>query len=287
MKLLSINTSSFKGLAVVAVVVAVSVTGVGMWLAGCNFDRIDAEAQISTQDLIAELAAAQTQADALSAIRKLVEKTGLEGDGATIYSPYALRNESREPLAEKLAAYNRDEPEEAASFRGAYEADHESYMEYDLESTLIVFEEVVADALEDPEDPFSAFIVAAATDRLPLPTTAPTFEADKRISPLQAHLFSAWMSYHGPLMDVYSKGKPKAKPPKAPKPKAAKPAAPTCPTAPDNACPGKAKMAQICHKPGTRAEKTLCVALPAVKGHLQHGDTCGPCEDIHDQGGGS
>jgi hypothetical protein len=34
----------------------------------------------------------------------------------------------------------------------------------------------------------------------------------------------------------------------------------------------------ICHKPDTKAEKTLMVAPPAVKSHLQHGDSRGPCD---------
>jgi murein DD-endopeptidase MepM/ murein hydrolase activator NlpD len=33
----------------------------------------------------------------------------------------------------------------------------------------------------------------------------------------------------------------------------------------------------ICHKPGTAAEQTLIVPEPALKGHLQHGDTLGAC----------
>ena len=34
----------------------------------------------------------------------------------------------------------------------------------------------------------------------------------------------------------------------------------------------------ICHKPGTRAEKTMTVNSHALGGHLGHGDTIGPCE---------
>ena len=33
----------------------------------------------------------------------------------------------------------------------------------------------------------------------------------------------------------------------------------------------------ICHKPGTPAEKTLELPMAAVPGHLQHGDSLGPC----------
>lgn len=34
---------------------------------------------------------------------------------------------------------------------------------------------------------------------------------------------------------------------------------------------------EICHKLGTRAEKTLEIPEPAVAGHLRHGDTLGAC----------
>ena len=40
--------------------------------------------------------------------------------------------------------------------------------------------------------------------------------------------------------------------------------------------PGEAKVA-ICHKPGTKAEKTLKVPPDAVPGHLGHGDALGAC----------
>ena len=35
----------------------------------------------------------------------------------------------------------------------------------------------------------------------------------------------------------------------------------------------------ICHKPGTPAEQTKEVDAPAVRAHLAHGDTLGPCGD--------
>ena len=34
----------------------------------------------------------------------------------------------------------------------------------------------------------------------------------------------------------------------------------------------------ICHKPGTKAEKTLVLPFQALAGHLGHGDTVGPCQ---------
>jgi hypothetical protein len=33
----------------------------------------------------------------------------------------------------------------------------------------------------------------------------------------------------------------------------------------------------ICHKPGTPAEKTMTLPLPAAQGHFGHGDVPGPC----------
>lgn len=36
----------------------------------------------------------------------------------------------------------------------------------------------------------------------------------------------------------------------------------------------------ICHKPGTPAEKTLWLPLPAIPGHLRHGDYTGPCLEV-------
>jgi hypothetical protein len=36
----------------------------------------------------------------------------------------------------------------------------------------------------------------------------------------------------------------------------------------------------LCHKPGTPAEKTLVLPMPALHGHLRHGDTLGPCPTL-------
>lgn len=33
----------------------------------------------------------------------------------------------------------------------------------------------------------------------------------------------------------------------------------------------------ICHRPGTRAERTMMLPEPAIPGHLGHGDELGPC----------
>lgn len=37
---------------------------------------------------------------------------------------------------------------------------------------------------------------------------------------------------------------------------------------------------EICHKPGTPAQQTLLVPPEALEGHLGHGDTLGPCEEL-------
>jgi len=46
--------------------------------------------------------------------------------------------------------------------------------------------------------------------------------------------------------------------------------------------PGEDPVAkvEICHKPGTPAQKTLWLPEPAVPGHLGHGDVLGACEDL-------
>lgn len=36
---------------------------------------------------------------------------------------------------------------------------------------------------------------------------------------------------------------------------------------------------EMCHKPGTPAEKTLTVSQSAAEAHARHGDTPGPCPD--------
>ena len=41
---------------------------------------------------------------------------------------------------------------------------------------------------------------------------------------------------------------------------------------------------EICHKPGTPAEKTLNVSARAMFGHLLHGDSLGACSALCDPG---
>ena len=40
---------------------------------------------------------------------------------------------------------------------------------------------------------------------------------------------------------------------------------------------GNTTDAELCHKPGTPAQKDKIIPAPAVKGHLGHGDTFGAC----------
>lgn len=43
-----------------------------------------------------------------------------------------------------------------------------------------------------------------------------------------------------------------------------------------DSAPGKNKVT-VCHKPGTPAEKSMEIPETALKGHLEHGDSEGPC----------
>jgi hypothetical protein len=52
------------------------------------------------------------------------------------------------------------------------------------------------------------------------------------------------------------------------------------PTITPTATPTATLRITICHKPGTPAQKTLVLPEPAIPGHLDHGDTLGPCLDL-------
>lgn len=260
------------------VVVALVIAGVGMWLSGCDFNKVEEEATTSMQDILAALAAADTEAEASTAIQALVEKTDLDGSsGASMYRDFGLKKAERAGLAASLAAYNRGELSSEASLASVFQNSgvSENAVTADIDATMMVFKEVVADALQDPDDPNAAFILAIATNLPRVPAAANAVDHAAKASPLQARLFSAWLAKHGPLMDVY----------------AGKRSAPAgllqvqCDV--DETCPGEAPKARICHKPGTPAQQTKCVPLPAVEGHLGHGDACGACPVVHDQGGGN
>jgi len=258
-------------------VVAFVIAGVGMWLSGCDFNKVEQEAATSTQDILAALAAADTETEASTAIQALVEKTDLDGSsGASMYRDFGLKKAERADLAASLAAYNRGELSSEASLADVFQnaGVSENAVTADVDATMKVFKEVVADALRDPDDPNAAFILAIATNLPRVPESSSALDHAAKASPLQVRLFSAWLTKHGPLMDVYARER----------------SAPAglfqaqCDV--DETCPGEAAMARICHMPGTPAQQTICVALPAVEGHLDHGDACGVCETIHDQGGG-
>ena len=272
---------------VVAIVIAVFVVaGAGIWLAGCDANRIDAEAAISTEEVLAALTSATTEGEATTAIQQLIDKTGLDGSqGASTYRAFGLGKVSRSQLAKDLAAYNKGELAER-SFGSVFE-DARSGGEPiadDLESTVMVFDAVVADALLDVEDPSAAFVLAIAARGAQLPDAGEGIDSEAAASPVQARLFNAWLSVHGAAMDVYS-GKKKGPPGRGGPPGGGPPGGgppwghAACDVSDD--CPGAATKATICHKPGTPAQKTMCVPLPALQGHLGHGDHCGPC---HDQG---
>jgi hypothetical protein len=247
-----------------------------LWLSGCDFSKADQEVATSTQEILSALANAETEAEASTAIQALVDKTDLDGSsGASTYRGFGLGKAERAGLAASLAAYNRGELSAEASLGRAFQsaASSDQAVTADVDETMMVFKEVVADALQDPDDPNAAFILAAATHLPRIPEDANAVDHAAEASPLQARLFSAWLAKHGPLMDVYAGRKKGLN------------GAGHSPCGTENSCPGNAAKPQICHNPGTPAQNTTCVPLPALDGHLGHGDACGVCEDIHDQGG--
>jgi len=266
---------SMKSAASLLVAAAV-VAGAGLWLSGCDFSKADQEVAMSTQEILSALANADTEAEASTAIQAFVDKTDLDGrSGASMYRGFGLGKAERAGLAASLAAYNRGELSAEASLERAFQtaASSDQAVTADVDETMMVFKEVVADALQDPDDPNAAFILATATHLPRIPENANAVDHAAKASPLQARLFSAWVTKHGPMMDVY----------------AGKKVGPTgeaqSPCGTENSCPGIAAKAQICHMPGTPAQQTKCVPLPTLEGHLGHGDACGACAEIHDQGG--
>lgn len=165
-------------------------------------------------EVLQELAASQTPAGAEKAITHLLEKTGvgLPVKGSD-YNEYYLPDEFVAGLAQNHLLYRQGE--DSTTWAEAFElekivSDVKWAAPVEFSGAMAELAEQANAALEEPESPNHALLLAMLAHGATIPTSIAAPAPTDLISPVQEFLFEVWMSSaFGDLNSLERKGKPK------------------------------------------------------------------------------
>lgn len=207
---------------------AVLAVGALTWASGCDFTRVDEGADVPLQQHLEALETAATPDQAERAIRGILNKVGVRTswradvpDEELAFASYRVTDEQVRALAQEHARYVSGDRGAAASVSRTHEAvveadDAAEEILRNLEvgltaesrgSILVnaieastIFQAEIAAALEAPEAPSNAIVLAIAADGAALPSARAAFGVDRPLSPAQRLLYTVWLHHNGPLM---------------------------------------------------------------------------------------
>ncbi len=182
-------------------ITVILLTGLGlvavwMWAGGCDFSRVGDDAEVSIVKIVSDLSKANSEAKAAKAIRTLVKKTRMGEPGeANPLEAYELDEDDIEVLAELQSASLQGSGTSGLTAADVYEAALQSgdTVTADLATVLRSLEERLGAAVNDPEEPMNALIVALASRDGRLPQPSEPLRSDDVLTPVQRMLFSAFI----------------------------------------------------------------------------------------------
>ncbi|GEM_PF-2371487 len=154
---------------------------------------------LSTAQVLGELANSKTQQETEIAITHLLEKTGV---GIPVkgskYGEYILTDRFVSELATEHLLFRNGQ--ENTTWEEMFEVQKllsqgDWTQDVDFDGAVARFREEATAALNDPESPNNALLLAMAAKGAAIPETIPLFERTEAISPLQEALFDAWVNY--------------------------------------------------------------------------------------------
>lgn len=155
---------------------------------------------MTTEEVIEELGTSTTRQEAAASIRHLLLKTGVgTRDFRSQYSGFRLSHDQIDRLARAQLRFLRDSTRGATlaiTYRSLLEAadatDDVLVLNVPLGRVMQTLSEQASEALNDPEHPNNALVLAIAAQdgRLPGPALDP--EPETRRSPVQTFLFVLW-----------------------------------------------------------------------------------------------
>lgn len=199
--------------------------GAGSWFTGCDFARVDEGADLPIEQHLEALATASTPDQAERAIRGIFNKVGVRTswqadvpDADLAFGTYFVSDEEIEVLAAKQARFVQGQggaatigETHAAVLVAEQEAnriiqdlqvgvtrDNRGAIRVDSREAAAILGAAVTSAVQSPESPRSAMVLAVTADGPAISGTAPTSE--RPLSPVQSLLYSIWLHQNGPFM---------------------------------------------------------------------------------------
>ena len=180
---------------------AVSLVSI-LWV--CSIENIGPQepSQIPIDEIVAELANANTQSDVAFAIDHLLDKTGVgRAIKGSRYNDYSFPDDFISDLAESHLRFLNDN-DYALSWGDVFKIeqalpDDDWLLDVDFQEVVSRFQEQASAALLNPEDPNNALLLAIAADGSRIPNPIPLHDEDELdiLSSVQDLLFTVWMNY--------------------------------------------------------------------------------------------
>lgn len=201
--------------------VVVAVGSMWFWIGGCDFSAVDDGAGATATAHIEALATVTNQADAETAIRRFFNKIGAvdqerPGLQKSPYFGFALTNDRVRQLAAAQVRFNKGDESAGLAVSEVYTVlDQptliESVFPMRTESNSVELVDVLTalrisakHAMEAPEAPDNAILLAIVADRDGVPGEVPLFGITKVLSPVQGTLFGMWLHKKGSTIPAFS-----------------------------------------------------------------------------------
>ncbi len=208
-----------------SVLVAALALGLGAWIAGCDFTRVDEGTDLPLQQHLEALATASTPDQAELAIRGVFNKVGVRTswqadvpDADLAFGTYFVSDQEIEALAEKHAQFVQNRAgaatiaethaavlvaEEEATriireMQVGVTRDNRGAIRVDPREASAILGAAVTSAAQSPELPRSAMVLAITADGAAISSAVPT--SARTLSPVQSLLYSIWLHQNGPFM---------------------------------------------------------------------------------------
>ncbi|MGH7451163.1 MAG: hypothetical protein ACRENG_07455 [bacterium] len=232
---------------IVAALTGLLASTVALWWA-CDFQKVSPTDAVTTEvsdivgaygsratlsnikiiTILEKLAYCRTQAEADTAVRLILEKTGVRKPNTPMppnpqskYEVFVLSDEDRAKLAAwhlryvtgkdtltvegkllKLDTLTIGETYNAIKGAADY-IDQEFKLKDDMDKTLKKLQQEATKALRDPEKPENALLVAVVAQGATIPVTIPVYKTTTLCSPIQHFLLSLWITIeYGQLKSI-------------------------------------------------------------------------------------
>lgn len=167
-----------------------------LWV--CRADKVGPKAplDIGISTIVADLATAESQDEAVAAITNLIKKTGVGTDvRGSRYAAYILDDHIQQLAQAQLQFLNGQYDSSVGDlFADLKEAENEDWqLQVNLDEALQQLRDRATAALRDPEQPNRALLLVITAEGPQIPESISVYDASSVLSPVQEVLLTIWL----------------------------------------------------------------------------------------------